>query len=273
MKLSNAPALGAALSLTLLTSVVAKSNAAETAQQSGYQDRGMTTSSALIAQGTTTIITEPGATETVYEKKSTTVDGVTTTTETTTTKVVPGVEVTTDVFATTLEGRRLQLENAIAAGQAAGTISSTQAKLWRVELDAIARAQSEGRTSLTYTTALPLAMSLDYLGNAVTVAAPTLAYVPLISGQRFIVAGGRVIMLDDMMVRRAELESKISRELALGHISSSQAGELRRQMTQIAIVERDLRSKDNNDLTPKDGSTLYKMFDKVGSKLDDWRKR
>lgn len=271
MKLSNAP-VRVALSLTLLFAVVAKSNAADAGQMQSQSQR-LTTSPGLIAQGgTTTIITEPGATETVYEKKSTTVDGVTTTTETTTTKVVPGVEVTTDVFVTTLEGRRLQLENAIAAGLAAGTITNAQAKMWRAELDGIARAQAEGRSSLTYTTALPLAMSLDYLGNAVAVVTPTLAYVPLISGQRFIVAGGRVIMLDDMMVRRAELESKISRELALGHISGSQAGELRREMTQIAVVERDLRTKDNNDLTPKDGSTLYKMFDKVGSKLDDWRK-
>lgn len=260
MKLSKTAGLPLAISLTILLSAVAKADTTETT---------------IITQpgATETIITTPGATETIYEKKSTTVDGVTTTTETTTTKVVPGAEVTTDVFVTTLEGRRLQLEAAIAAGQAAGTITDAQAKAWRAELDAIARAQAEGKSSLTYTAALPLAMSLDTLGDAIRVVSPKLVYVPMISGQRFIVEGGRVIMLDDIMVRRADLESKISRELALGHLTRSQARELRAELEQIADLEASMRAKNGAaGFSVTDSRTLYKMFDKVGSRLDGYRR-
>lgn len=207
----------------------------------------------------------------VYERRSSTVDGVTTTTETTTTTVVPGASITADAFVTTLEGRRLQLEAAIAAGQAAGKITDAQAKLWRAELDAIARAQAAGKTTLTYVDALPLAMSLDRLGDVVRVVAPTLVYVPMISGQRFIISGGRVIMLDDIMVRRADLESKISRELAIGKITSKQANSLRTEMSAIAKVETGMREK--GPFSDKDSRLLYVSFDRVGSRLDGYIKR
>ncbi len=174
-----------------------------------------------------------------------------------------------DIYIKTLEGRRLELESTIAAGQASGTISAAQAQNLRAELDRVARTQTEsGVTDFTYVNALPLAMSLDYVGNQLITYSPTITYVPLINGSRFAIIGGRVIMLDDVMVRRADLESKISRSLATNKISTSQANSLRAEMGRIAIIEKQMRLK--GSFSFRESRELYNRFDRVGSRLDSY---
>lgn len=173
-----------------------------------------------------------------------------------------------DIYIKTLEGRRVELENQIAAGQASGSINARQAREMRAELDRIAKAQAQGATGFTYVNALPLAMSLDYVGNQLRTVVPTVTYVPLIDGTRFVVYGGRVIMLDDVMVRRAELESKISRGFATGKLSARQTDELRSEMGKIGVMEEQMRAK--GSLTYRDSRQLYNRFDHVGSRLDSY---
>lgn len=175
-----------------------------------------------------------------------------------------------DIYIKTLEGRRVELENAIAAGQASGSINADRSRALRAELDRVAKLQAnEQVTDFTYVNALPLAMSLDYVGNELTTVVPTITYVPLISGGRFAIIGGRVIMLDDVMVRRADLESKIARLRANGKISESQANNLRVELSRIAVIEKQLRAK--GSFTFRESRELYNRFDRVGSRLDSYQ--
>ena len=173
-----------------------------------------------------------------------------------------------DIYIKTLEGRRLELENQIAAGQASGSLSEIQARSMRAELDRVAKAQANGATTFTYVNALPLAMSLDYVGNQLRTVVPTITYVPLIDGSRFVILGGQVIMLDDVMVRRAELESKISRGYATGKLSARQTETLRAELGRIGVMEEQMRAK--GSLTFRDSRELYNRFDHVGSRLDGY---
>jgi hypothetical protein len=74
------------------------------------------------------------------------------------------------------------------------------------------------------------------------------------------------VMLDDIMVRRAELEGRIARELATGRLTSTEAARLRVQMDSIASMETRLRA--DGYLTYKESRLLYQSFDRVGSRLD-----
>jgi hypothetical protein len=174
-----------------------------------------------------------------------------------------------DIYIGTLDARRLQLENTISIGLALGTLTQDQASDLRADLARVARAQSESRTTtFNYVNALPLAMSLDDVGNQLKTVVQTVSFDPLINGNRFVVSGGAVIMLDDVMVRRAGLERRISREFATGRISAVQANILRNQLSRIADLESQMRIK--GGLTFKDGRILYEQFDKVGSGLDGY---
>ena len=174
-----------------------------------------------------------------------------------------------DIYIGTLDARRLQLENTISIGLASGSLSQSRASILRSELDRIAREQTVAKPArFTYVNALPLAMSLDYVGNQLKDDIRTITFSPLISGNRFVVSGGAVIMLDDVMVRRAELESRISHELAMRKISETQASSLREQLNKAGRLESEMRSK--GGLTFKDSRILYEQFDKVGSGLDSY---
>lgn len=175
-----------------------------------------------------------------------------------------------DIYIKTIDTRRAELEAQIAAGQAAGKIAEQQARNLRAELERVAQLQAaEKAGQYTYVTALPLAMSLDYVGNQLVGVIPTTTYVPLIDGTRFVVYGGRIVMLDDIMVRRAELEMKISRMLANGNISAKQASTLRVELGNIAVIESKMRAK--GAFSYKDSKDLYTAFDHVGSQLDSYR--
>jgi hypothetical protein len=173
-----------------------------------------------------------------------------------------------DIYIKTIDTRRLDLEKMLVSGLTSGAITADRAAELRAELDYVARTQSQGAGDFTYINALPLAVSLDYVGNELRAIVPTITYVPLIDGTRFIIIGERVIMLDDIMVRRAELESKIARKLIHGKITASQASNLRAELGSIAVVEQQMRAK--GSLTFRDSRELYNRFDKVGSRLDGY---
>jgi hypothetical protein len=229
-----------------------------------------TTIAPATAQPAGIIEVTPGST---YRRTTTVIEnGVErTTTETGTT---PGVitQVGPDVIITTLGSRRVQLENAIAAGQAQGRISAAEAQRLRRELDAVSRAEAASKgTQFTYATALPLALTLDRVGGIVHRALPTVAYVPLVAGGRLVISDTVIIKLDDVIVRRAELESRISWELADGTLRPSDAEKLRQELSRIALVESQMRA--DGDLSIKDSRDLYIRFDRVGARLDSASRR
>jgi hypothetical protein len=221
----------------------------------------LTTFAPVGASADTIEYTETRRTVTEPSGASSTNSSVTTTTSTTT--VVPFGTITKEVFVGTLDGRRMQLENAIAAGLASGTISAAQAQRLRARLDEVARTQAAGQTDGL----VPLAFTLDQVGNTVHELVPTVIFDPLVSNGRFVMSDGRIVLLDDVMVRRAEIESRISREFAEGKLNQNQVATLRAEMTNIATIEQRMRAA-GRSLDYKESRQLYRMFDKVGAKLD-----
>jgi len=172
-----------------------------------------------------------------------------------------------EIFVTTLDGRIRDIQRLIASGQASGRISEAQANDFRAELDRLVALETQGKSgSMTYVQALPIATQLDALSDRITVVSNQ-PLPPLIAGSRFVLTTGQVVLLDDVMVRRADLEGKIAAKLAQGKLSPDQAASLRGQMDDIGRVEAQMRAQ-NGELSFKQGRNLYGQFDKVGSRLD-----
>lgn len=197
---------------------------------------------------------------------TTTIPGKVTVTKT----IVKEIRSNPDLFITTLDTRRSELEKLIAHGIATGKISQAEADLLRGELDTLARLEKTSKgVVLSSGTVAVIAARLDVLGMRLANLLGTTTYVPIITGDRFIVFNGQVVMLDEMTMRRAGLESKIATSLAAGKISLAQATELRAELDTIAMVE--VRYRQANGLfTDKQARSLFVAFDRVGSKLDSF---
>lgn len=176
----------------------------------------------------------------------------------------------TEVFFTTLGSRREQLESMIAAGIASGTLNAAQSAELRAELAHLANleaiAKSGGAVELV--NVLPIAMELDVLGNRIITYTHGTSYLPLIAGTRFVLIGNRVILLDDIMVRRAELEGRIAREQATGRLTPEESVKLRADLDLIARRESQFRT--DGKFGYDESRMLYRDFDKVGSRLDSY---
>lgn len=150
---------------------------------------------------------------------------------------LPAVE--PNVWFTTLTTRRGELEQMIATGAGTSTLTGTQAQELRNELTRINELIEGARTAgtITYTTALPIAMNLDVLGNRIHTYVTSVPFTPLISGGRITFAGGLVSPIDELSLRRAELGAAIDRERALGRLSVQEAQRLQFQLGAIADRE------------------------------------
>lgn len=201
----------------------------------------------------------------------------TTTTETVTTS--PGVVTTTpgtvvyfrtaspDALVTTLQGRRLLLENSIDQACARGEISSEQSAALKRELGRIA--QETSSTTISYPVAVMLAQDLDFIGQQYgTIITTAPAYVPIISGTRYTISTGQTFELDDLSARRANLESRVTKAVYQGRLSSSRAAELRMRLANIGN-EANLYSTDGN-VDAKESRRLYDAFDRVASDLEKY---
>lgn len=71
---------------------------------------------------------------------------------------------------------------------------------------------------------------------------------------------------DDMTIRSRELREKISDRLADGSITSSEADNLKTAMAHVDNAEAAFRS--DGRVSFKEGKTLYRAMDRVGSDLD-----
>lgn len=173
-----------------------------------------------------------------------------------------------NMFVTTVDARRAQIESIISAGLAGNSLTAQQAAELRAELDRIAKleAASTSGTQFAFTRALPIAYDLDVLGGRIHTLVPTSTYTPIITGSRMVLSNGQIVMLDDVMVRRAELEGRIAREMATGRLTTAEAARLRVQLDSIASMESRMRA--DGYLTYKESRLLYQSFDRVGSRLD-----
>jgi len=174
-----------------------------------------------------------------------------------------------ELFLTTLDARIHDLQRLLAKGQASGRLTPAQTSDFRAELDrlsALEIARKEG--GLTYAEALPIAIQLDYLSTRMVTVMPNDSLPPLVAGSRFVLTSGQVVLLDDLMVRRADLEGRIAQSLASGRLTDGQAAGLRTQMDQIAAQESAMRAKGEPSF--KEGRRLYSEFDKVASRLDGY---
>jgi hypothetical protein len=171
----------------------------------------------------------------------------------------------TATLVTTIEGRQKDLEKAINEARDRGDISSAQCAAMKQELRRIA--QETGSNTVSYPVALMLAEDLDLIGQqygTIVTTAPT--YVPIITGSTFTVYTGQTYKLDDLSMRRAGLEARITKDLLQGRLSDSRAADLRSQLAGIGN-EADLYLADGS-FNPKESRRLYDSFDNVEQKID-----
>ena len=171
------------------------------------------------------------------------------------------------LLVTTLEGRRRNLEKQLDDACARGEISPTQSETLKAELRRIAAQTSTN--NISYSDAVMLAEDLDLLstqyGTFVTTAP---AYVPIINGSHFTIYNGQVVELDDLSVRRVDLEARVTKDYLRGRLSSSQANQLRTKLQNIGNEAAIYRADGN--LNDKEARHLYTEFDHVASQLEGW---
>jgi hypothetical protein len=169
------------------------------------------------------------------------------------------------VLVTTIEGRRKDLEKTIDQAHQRGEISAAQCEAMKLELRRIA--QETGSNTISYPAAVMLAQDLDLIGQQYrTVVATSPTYVPIITGSRFTVSTGQTYELDDLSVRRANLEARVTKALLKGRLSSGRAAELRIKLASIGN-EANLYLADGR-MDPKESRRLYDAFDRVASQLE-----
>ncbi|MBX9568322.1 MAG: hypothetical protein K2X77_05470 [Candidatus Obscuribacterales bacterium] len=189
----------------------------------------------------------------------------------TTTTAIPIAPADASLVLQTIEARRGDIEKRIAVLRPAGTLTDAQIALYAADLDRINKEilVLRGTSTPSLSRALSLAKDLDLLAIRLGTFQPAqLAYVPIIEGSHFTIFNGRIVLLDDLAVRRVGLESKITDRLYAGAISAGQAAELRTDLVNIAAAEDAWRT--NGQLTPKEAKEIYTAFDKVANKLDDY---
>lgn len=189
---------------------------------------------------------------------------------TTTTTAVPLTLGDSALILQTVDSRRTDILRRIDEARAAGTLSTEQLANLTREMD---RINAEvvflrGQTTPSLARSLSLAKDLDALALQVHGYSSNIVFVPIIEGSHFTIFNGRIVLLDDLAVRRIGLENKILDRLAQGKISFPQANELRADLNAISAAED--ASRTDGDLSPKESRVIYTAFDKVANRLDDY---
>jgi hypothetical protein len=187
------------------------------------------------------------------------------------TTIVKETTVKSDVYLVTIDTRRHELEKVIADGMDKGKLTQRQADDLRSELDAVTQLELAAKKyggAIPYEQIAVIATRLDVVGQRMSeiVGFPI---VPIIENGRFIVFNGEIIQLDEIAMRRATLEGKISLALAHNTLSNSQVANVRTELDNIAAMEVRFRGNDiNGEFTDQQARDLFQAFDHVGGKLD-----
>ena len=241
--------------------------------------------------GTRRIVLEAPAGATTYTQTTTTTthpvyaDRIV---ETTTTTTAPGTVITTGagtavvtqgapgavvlvrtvsptLLISTIEVRRADLEKLVKTSIEKKVITRTQGDVIMSEL---VRIRTEAVPGLTYARAVLLARDLDVITTQIATYVPAVPQ-PIIAGSHMTISNGQIVELDDVSVRRSDLEARIVKDYLQGRLTSEQASRLREEMNAIETLEANFRQHPG-DLTLKESRILYTNFDKVASKLDKW---
>jgi len=187
------------------------------------------------------------------------------------TTVLLPASVSSQVYLSTIEERRSDLEKLIALNAASSRLNGDQLAQLRAELDQIAQIQASyttGGRPLTYVQAATIARSLDIVAARIgTIVGAPVAWTPIISGTNFVLVTGQIVRLDEIATRRADLEAHIADALATGKISASSAARLRGQLDDLAVQEQRFRA---DGMNYKESRILFTEFDRVGSRLDSY---
>jgi hypothetical protein len=168
----------------------------------------------------------------------------------------------------TVDLRRAALDKAIVDARVAGTISEGQAAAMRRELDRIGSevAVLKQQPSPSLLRSIVVAQDLDALTVNLKTSVNAIALVPIIEGSHFTIFNGRIIQLDDLAVRRIELENKILAAQAAGRINFDEANHMRSELNAIAALEDAYKS--DGTLSFKNGRHIYRDMDNVANELD-----
>lgn len=230
----------------------------------------------VTTQTTTTEVTSLDAPKTVVTSSPA---GVTTTTTTVAPVQIAGspaiasgvVYVRTakpQVLVTTIEARRKDLDKMIDRAREKGNITGKEADAMKAELRRIAK--ETGSNTITYERAIVYARDLDYIGERVkgVVVENVAPYQPIIAGSHFTVIDGQIYVLDDLSIRRVDLEARIIKDYLQGRLSEQRCNELRAQLDAIAVTQAVYTA--NGELDPVTSRPFYKKMDEVASKLEKW---
>jgi hypothetical protein len=170
-----------------------------------------------------------------------------------------------DVLTSTLELRRRDLLNKIDILTANGQINASSAEQMKRELQRIGLQTSTA--SLSYPVAAMLAEDLDLIAAQFGRTPANLpAYVPIIVGSTFTISTGQPLQLDDLSVRRVNLEARVTKALLEGRLTDAQAANLRNQLSGIGAEAASYTADGNMNF--KESSRLYTEFDRVASQLE-----
>lgn len=225
-------------------------------------------------QTTTTEVTTLGAPAAVVH----TTPGGTTSTTTTTVAPVPITGTTggtvyfrtakPEVLVMTITARRKDLDKMIDAAQAKGNITSKKAEAMKSELRRIAK--ETGSNTITYERAVAYARDLDFIGTSLgtVVVEGVPVYQPIIAGSHFTVVNGQIYVLDDLSVRRVDLEARIIKDYLEGRLSDERASKLRNELDAIGATQAIYSA--SGELDPVSSRKFYKEMDSVASELEKY---
>ncbi len=173
------------------------------------------------------------------------------------------------VMISTLTERRHKLESIVANASADGTLPEASRSEINSELERIAHEEELAASQSNQTCnskVMGLARSLDDVGFKLNTALKREVVTPLVQGTQFAVNSGDWIDIDDVAMRRWDLEGRIAKHVADGKMSQENAAELRKTLD--AIGEKESTMRADGDLDLKESRLLYGEFDRVASQIE-----
>lgn len=175
---------------------------------------------------------------------------------------------------TTITKRREELDKLLTTAVTSGSLSPEKRDMLRAELDRVAQEEAAiggSKAQAANSKVIGLARSLDDVGAELNIVLKRDVTTPLVQGSHFSVVSGEWIELDDVAIRRWDLEGRVAKLLAAGRITQIQANDIRKQMDVIAERESGMRA--DGDLDFKESRVLYTDFDKIGRRLESLSKK
>ncbi len=178
------------------------------------------------------------------------------------------------IYISTLTERRLKLENIITNASANGSLPETlktelMTELARIRGDEEAAAAQSSQSANSKV--MGLARSLDDVGFKINNALKREVVTPLVQGTQFAVNSGDWIDIDDVAMRRWDLEGRIAKLVADGRMTQVDAAATRKTLD--AIGEKESAMRADGDLDVKESRALYTDFDRIASQIDRLSKR